>query len=138
MPFCKHCTHCKNLKQERRSKAEKQHLDNVLRIPEKQRIADFYRRFPTPQEETLGRALDHRWKPGRQVVIGPYIADFLIHKYKLVIEADGACHALRKEYDERRDKFIKSKGYSILRLSNTLIDNDMKFILRMIESRLAA
>jgi len=50
----------------------------------------------------------------RQFPIGPYFADFCCRKQKLVVEVDGSQHA-DSEHDRRRDFFIRSKGYSILR-----------------------
>ena len=50
----------------------------------------------------------------RQFPIGPYFADFCCRKMKLVVEIDGSQHA-DSEHDRRRDLFIRSKGYSILR-----------------------
>jgi very-short-patch-repair endonuclease len=56
----------------------------------------------------------------RQTPIGPYIVDFVSHSAKLVIELDGGqhfndAHALR---DMRRDSFLRSKGFRVLRFSN--------------------
>ncbi len=56
----------------------------------------------------------------RQTPIGPYIADFVAHSAKLVIELDGGQHfepaALKR--DQRRDAFLQSKGFAVLRFTN--------------------
>jgi very-short-patch-repair endonuclease len=56
----------------------------------------------------------------RQTPIGPYIVDFVSHSAKLVIEIDGAQHFeqphLRR--DTRRDAFLASKGFRVLRFNN--------------------
>jgi len=54
----------------------------------------------------------------RQHPIGPYIADFFCASAKLVIEVDGAHHtdATRIERDERRDAYLRSQGYEVLRI----------------------
>ena len=50
----------------------------------------------------------------RQQPIGPYFADFCCRKKKLVVELDGSQHA-DSAYDRRRDAFMQSQGFSILR-----------------------
>ena len=56
----------------------------------------------------------------RQTPIGPYIVDFVSHTAKLVIEIDGGQHFEPKQaaYDARRDAFLQSKGYRVLRFNN--------------------
>jgi very-short-patch-repair endonuclease len=56
----------------------------------------------------------------RQTPIGPYIVDFVSHAAKVVIELDGGqhfddAHELR---DTRRDNFLRSRGFRVLRFSN--------------------
>jgi very-short-patch-repair endonuclease len=56
----------------------------------------------------------------RQAPIGNYIADFVCHRAKVIVEIDGAQHgepenALR---DERRTEFLDSRGYRVLRFWN--------------------
>jgi len=53
----------------------------------------------------------------RQFPIGPYFADFCCRKSKLIIEIDGSQHA-DNDYDRRRDEFMRTVGYSILRFWN--------------------
>jgi len=50
----------------------------------------------------------------RQFPIGPYFADFCCRTKRLVIEIDGSQHA-ENEYDRRRDEFMRSQGFSVLR-----------------------
>jgi very-short-patch-repair endonuclease len=58
----------------------------------------------------------------RQAPIGPFIADFVWHDGKLVIELDGGQHAeVRRDYDDRRTAWLKSQGYRVLRFW----DNDV-------------
>lgn len=56
----------------------------------------------------------------RQYPIGPYIADFASIDLKLVIEADGGQH-LDSEYDARRDDYLKSHGFVVLRYWNNQV-----------------
>lgn len=59
----------------------------------------------------------------KQVVIetGPkvYIADFVVRSARLVVEIDGADHAAKKRADDLRTKRLNSKGYTVIRFSNT-------------------
>ncbi|MGO9607967.1 MAG: endonuclease domain-containing protein [Candidatus Binataceae bacterium] len=51
----------------------------------------------------------------RQVPIGPYFADFCCIGRKLIIELDGVYHAETGEHDLRREGFLRTKGFEILR-----------------------
>lgn len=62
----------------------------------------------------------------RQAVLGPFIADFLCHRAKLVIELDGGAHrapdvALR---DSERAAWIAGRGYRVLRFTNAEVLSD--------------
>lgn len=52
----------------------------------------------------------------RQKPIGPFIADFVCMKYKLVIEADGGQHGT--DADAERDTWFESQGFTVLRFWN--------------------
>jgi very-short-patch-repair endonuclease len=56
----------------------------------------------------------------RQAPIGPYIVDFVSHSAKVVIEVDGGQHFddAYEARDARRDKFLRSRGFRVLRFSN--------------------
>src|ERR1044071_4380004 len=56
----------------------------------------------------------------RQTPIGSYIADFVAHSHKLIVELDGESHVFeeRIRHDERRDHWFESRGYRVLRFSN--------------------
>jgi very-short-patch-repair endonuclease len=54
----------------------------------------------------------------RQYPIGPYFADFVCVRLKLVIEIDGGQHASQMEYDTVRDRFIRDQGFDVLRFWN--------------------
>jgi very-short-patch-repair endonuclease len=53
----------------------------------------------------------------RQVPIGPFIADFVSFRYRLVIEIDGGQHA-DSGHDEARDTWLRSQGFRVLRFWN--------------------
>jgi len=56
----------------------------------------------------------------RQCPMGSYIADFVSHSCKLVVEVDGESHDFesRIRHDERRDEWFGARGYRVLRFSN--------------------
>jgi very-short-patch-repair endonuclease len=78
----------------------------------------------TPAETLLWRHLKANRLQGigfrRQVPIRNYIADFMSHSTRLIIELDGASHdfAARRSADEARDAWFQSQGYLVLRFTN--------------------
>lgn len=76
---------------------------------------------------------DARWR--RQVPIGPYIADFVSHRYKLVIEIDGGQH--NDEKDRRRTEFIEAEGYAVMRFWNNDVLGNPEGCLRALALRLS-
>ena len=58
------------------------------------------------------------YKFRRQQPISPYIVDFACLSQKLLIELDGSQHAARQDYDEKRDAFLRERGYRVLRFWN--------------------
>lgn len=73
----------------------------------------------------------------RQVVIGPYIADFACRTpVKLVVELDGDTHGVQEGYDAERTRFLKSRGYLVLRFSNRDVMQDIENVLVTIAAAL--
>ena len=56
----------------------------------------------------------------RQSPMGNYIADFVSHSCKLLVEVDGESHDFeeRIRHDKRRDDWFASRGYRVLRFTN--------------------
>jgi very-short-patch-repair endonuclease len=56
----------------------------------------------------------------RQVPMGNYIADFVAHSRKIVVELDGESHDFvsRVRHDALRDRWLTSRGYRVLRFTN--------------------
>ena len=52
----------------------------------------------------------------RQVVVQGYIVDFFAPAARLVVEVDGAQHALRRSADKRRDRALGAAGLRLVRL----------------------
>ena len=65
-----------------------------------------------------------------------YIPDFYCHKAKLVIEADGPIHLLKKDYDKNRDEVLAGLGLTILRFDNIQILNETQTVVNKIKEYL--
>ena len=66
----------------------------------------------------------------RQVPIGDFIADFVCHKYRLIVEADGGQHG--DEDDHLRDQWFRTADYRVLRFWNNDILNNANGVLETI------
>ncbi len=55
-----------------------------------------------------------------QVIIYPYIADFVIGK--VIIELDGTAHNGREDYDAKRTLHLRKAGYQVIRIPNEKIN----------------
>ena len=95
---------------------------NYLNNPSNKGNAQRLRREMTKEER-------HLWydffktmgiQANRQKPIGPYIIDFFIASAGLIIELDGGQHYedAGKEYDEKRDRFLREQRLTVLRDSN--------------------
>ena len=86
------------------------------------RIAKTLRKRLTDAERKLWKFLRAKridgYKFRRQEPIGQYIVDFVCHEKRIVLEVDGGQHALNKESDHERDKWLKEQGYQVLRFWN--------------------
>jgi very-short-patch-repair endonuclease len=104
------------------------------------RRAKSLRRELTQAERKLWSVLRNRQLSGakfrRQQPIGPFIADFVCHDRRLIIEADGGQHADRIA-DKRRTSFLESKGYRVLRFWNNDILNNLDGVAQVIASALS-
>jgi very-short-patch-repair endonuclease len=76
----------------------------------------------------------------RQVPVGPFIADFACLNPAIVIELDGGQHALQKTYDSKRDEFLRSRGFRVLRFWDndvlTQTDSVLEVIVREMDETL--
>ncbi len=75
----------------------------------------------------------------RQTPIGPYVADFVCHAASLIIELDGGQHfeAEHLKRDARRDAFLVSKGFRVLRFNNYDVMTNRQGVLETISAALA-
>ena len=82
----------------------------------------------SPAEHRLWQILRAKrfdgYKFKRQLPIDFYIADFVCIGQKLIIEADGGQHG-ESQHDVRRDAYLTSQGFRILRFWNIeIFDNE--------------
>jgi very-short-patch-repair endonuclease len=96
------------------------------------------RRTSTPAERALWEHLRDRRLDGvkfrRQHAIGTYYADFCAVGVRLVVEADGAHHFPRTDYERARDEWLRGAGYVVLRLTNREILYDIEGALAKIRA----
>ncbi|MCI5947815.1 MAG: DUF559 domain-containing protein [Oscillospiraceae bacterium] len=104
------------------------------------------RKNATPEEEKLWYDFLCRVRPRfhRQQIIGDFIADFYCPKAKLVIEIDGIQHIyddVTVKRDIKKDEYLKSNGFEVLRFDNHEINRKMDWveenILLILERRLS-
>ena len=83
------------------------------------------RKTPTRAEEFFWSLVRDRALVGlrfrRQVPIGVYVVDFACLSARVIVEADGGVHALRTFDDSKRDGFLRSQGFQVLRFPNSEI-----------------
>jgi very-short-patch-repair endonuclease len=77
-------------------------------------------------------------KFARQVVIAPYIADFVARSRKLIIEIDGDTHALCEANDATRTAWMEQQGYKVIRFTNHDIGSNLEGVASAIGATLAA
>ena len=96
------------------------------------------RKDQTPSEKLLWKKLRgrkfHNLKFRRQVPLGPFIVDFYCAEHRLVIEVDGCVHALKKQYDGNRQRFIEEGRFTVLRFTNVQVNESISWVLSQIAS----
>ncbi len=94
------------------------------------------RRTSTVTERQLWKLLRdrrlERLKFRRQVPMGPYVLDFVCFYYRLVVEADGPFHDA--EADAVRDAELASRGFRVLRFTNSQINATDRVLGRILEA----
>jgi very-short-patch-repair endonuclease len=115
------------------------------KIPSKLRSnARALRKNSTDAERILWSELrDHRLNGAsfrRQVPIATYIADFVCHAAKLVVELDGGQHFSddQEAADTRRSAIIETKGFRVLRFSNHDVMTNRAGVLETIVTAIGA
>ena len=93
------------------------------------------RKNPTPAERKLWAQLKsglEGYQFLNQVVMVPFIPDFVCLTAKLIIELDGQIHESQRNYDEDRDINLAVSGYKILRFTNDEIFQDINNVIKEI------
>ena len=97
------------------------------------------RQAMTDAENTLWLYLQkkqfHNLKFRRQQPIGIYIADFVCFEKKLIIELDGGQHneINNIKHDNKRDEFLQLQGFTVVRLWNNDIFENIDGVLEYLE-----
>jgi very-short-patch-repair endonuclease len=117
----------------------------------KRPISDFKRRTAKRLRENTTAAEDILWRRlrrleidgthfRRQVVIGPYVADFACLVLHLIIEVDGSQHGddANVQRDEARTRWLNSEGYRVLRFWNNDVMTKTEAVLEAIHTVLVA
>jgi very-short-patch-repair endonuclease len=75
----------------------------------------------------------------RQSPMGNYIADFVAHSRKLIVEVDGESHDFeeRIRHDGRRDEWFASRGYRVLRFTNDDVMKNLEGVVLAIDQAAA-
>ncbi len=99
------------------------------------------RRQMTQGERRVWQMLRMRQVSGcrfrRQVPIGRYIADFVCHEARLIIEVDGGQHDADSPQEAERSRFLEGQGYRMLRFWNNEVLANPEGILMTIIAALA-
>ena len=105
-------------------------------------FAKYLRKNATTAEEYLWSDLRRKQLGGfkfrRQHPIGPYVADFVCMKARLIVEVDGATHSSDEEieHDRKRTLYLERENWTILRVLNDDIydnrENVLEDIYRML------
>ncbi|HEY3799041.1 MAG TPA: DUF559 domain-containing protein [Caulobacteraceae bacterium] len=89
---------------------------------------------PVFTERVLWKLLRDRRLGGlkfrRQVPIGSYVADFVCHRHRLIVEADGPWHD--PAADSVRDTWLRDRQFRVLRFPNGKIVGDPDSVLETI------
>lgn len=89
----------------------------------------------TPSERELERFFSsHPHLRKLQKRIGFYVVDFVFPRKMVVLELDGPSHLAQKAYDKRRDAYLESYGFVVLRFPNAAVWSEPSTILRAVET----
>jgi very-short-patch-repair endonuclease len=110
-------------------------------------LAQKLRRNMTDAEKRLTDAEKRLWsqlrskqlfgmKFRRQHPIGPFIVDFVCLEKKHVIEVDGGQHSKGSDKDLKRDEWLASEGYKVLRYWNDDVLKETKSVLEDVLSKI--
>jgi very-short-patch-repair endonuclease len=99
------------------------------------------RRNSTSAETALWNLLKNKKLEGRkfrrQHGIGNYIVDFFCPSEGLIVELDGDIHGdyYQIEKDSKRDRYLESLGFTVLRFENRFVFQDPDYVMVEIKKR---
>jgi very-short-patch-repair endonuclease len=107
--------------------------------PIKNSRARSLRRAQTDVEKKLWNCLRNRQIEGfkfvRQEPVGFYFPDFVCRETRIIVELDGSQH-FENAHDERRDTWLQSEGYTLMRFWNHEVNENLEGVLEMIRLKL--
>ena len=122
------------------SQGEGMHSHNSPSLFSLTQLARRHRKAPTASEALLWRLVCHSQlgvRVRRQHVLHPYIVDFFVPAYRLVVEVDGAVHRGREACDDRRTAELERLyGVRVLRLEAGLVERDMDAAVAVVRAAL--
>jgi very-short-patch-repair endonuclease len=73
----------------------------------------------------------------RQAPMGHFIADFVCHSAKIVVEIDGLSHDFQKRQrnDQKRDEWFASQRYVVLRFTNDQVMKRLEGVIEIIRHK---
>ena len=76
----------------------------------------------------------------RQVPLGNFVADFVCHSARVIIELDGESHDFesRRNADVKRDAWLESQGYVVLRFTNEQVLGELEGVVHIIRDTACA
>ena len=101
--------------------------------------AKHLRRAMTRVETLLWRYLKAHHIDGlgfrRQAPMGKYVVDFVCHAGRIVVELDGASHDFEERIrrDQKRDEWLASRGYIVLRFTNRDVLSNLEGVVTVIQ-----
>jgi len=101
-------------------------------------IAKILRRDATDAEKLLWKHLCRKQLEGlkfrRQEPIGDYIVDFVCFERRIIIEIDGGQHAIKREKDIGRSRWLEGQGFKILRFWNNEVLKNIEGVIETIRN----
>src|SRR5579862_8968360 len=99
------------------------------------------RRTMTEAEKRVWQILRSHQMTGckfrRQVPLGRYVADFVCHEARLVVEIDGGQHDPSSSAEIERTRFLEDEGYRVLRFWNNEVLTNLEGVYEVIAAELA-
>ena len=114
----------------------------MMNDPVQKKRRRLLRKRMTAAERTLWgklrsrRLSNHKFQ--RQTSIGQYIVDFYCAEKKLILEIDGDVHGFhhQRSFDQKRQAYLESIGFTVLRFTNEDVKHSIGGVLDMIADHL--